>query len=116
VKVSYVQIYKEQVYDLLNIASFRGGGNAQRSSSAGLRMRWSRNQQFYLENVYKCECKSAHEVLALYQSGINNKVSAVCDAVLRDVNLAWSRVICLNLSADMVYSLAPLCSLWRATK
>lgn len=37
-------------------------------------MRWSRNRQFYLENVYQFECSTADEAMDLYQLGINNKV------------------------------------------
>uniref|UniRef100_A0A061SPL9 Kinesin-like protein n=1 Tax=Tetraselmis sp. GSL018 TaxID=582737 RepID=A0A061SPL9_9CHLO len=80
VGVSYVQIYREQVYDLLNPALAREGVRASNPSEQvagpGLRMRWSHNQQFYLENMYKCECSTAAEVLELYQKGVHNKVMA----------------------------------------
>mmetsp|Transcript_39841 Transcript_39841/g.94654 ORF Transcript_39841/g.94654 Transcript_39841/m.94654 type:complete len:260 (+) Transcript_39841:169-948(+) len=79
VGVSYVQIYREQVYDLLNPALAREGVRASNPSEQvagpGLRMRWSHNQQFYLENMYKCECSTAAEVLELYQKGVHNKVA-----------------------------------------
>jgi hypothetical protein len=72
---SFVQIYREQVYDLLNVASLaaspaaqpqpqqqagglRGGpGRALPWRPGGglggpLRMRWSREQDFHLENLF----------------------------------------------------------------
>ena len=81
--VSYVQIYKETVYDLLNPAVNRGapqqGGGAAGTSGfranpragtfggggtlpPGLRMRWSRGEEFYLEGVWTAECTTAEQV------------------------------------------------------
>ncbi len=65
VRVSFVQLYKEQVYDLLNAGTFAGagpgkprapGGNNRSAASNGLgkplHLRWSKAQEFYLENLF----------------------------------------------------------------
>eukprot|EP00927_Polykrikos_kofoidii_P065271 TRINITY_DN61052_c0_g1_i1.p1 TRINITY_DN61052_c0_g1~~TRINITY_DN61052_c0_g1_i1.p1 ORF type:complete len:1076 (-),score=159.44 TRINITY_DN61052_c0_g1_i1:136-3363(-) len=72
VKVSFLQIYKENVYDLLNVA-----GQARGDEGASLRMRWdSVKGQFFLENLFEYECTSADEVLDHYAAGVRNKKMA----------------------------------------
>ncbi|GAX73258.1 hypothetical protein CEUSTIGMA_g712.t1 [Chlamydomonas eustigma] len=63
VRCSYVQIYKEQAYDLLNPTSILSAMGPQHhnkqqqhgpgGSSGALRMRWSKAEDFYLENLFK---------------------------------------------------------------
>ncbi|KAG1655965.1 hypothetical protein FOA52_009392 [Chlamydomonas sp. UWO 241] len=99
VRCSYVQIYKEQAYDLLNPTSSMMGpdghqitvpankkqpgwhtGAASTQALLGmpgaLRMRWTKNADFYLENLFKVECNSADEALDLFRSGCANKIMA----------------------------------------
>eukprot|EP00798_Chlamydomonas_sp_ICE-L_P027733 gene27733-7379_t len=95
VKCSFVQIYKEQVYDLLNPlalnnpvngkqqkepAGFGQGKRVNPGAPAGfsgaLRMRWSKTEDFYLENLFKCECQTAEELMDMFKSGVTNKVMA----------------------------------------
>jgi hypothetical protein len=67
-RCSYVQIYKEQAYDLLNPTSIlvtpsgqqqqqapqrQQGGGHPGAMSGSLRMRWSKSEDFYLENLFK---------------------------------------------------------------
>eukprot|EP00798_Chlamydomonas_sp_ICE-L_P004752 gene4752-34501_t len=91
-------IYKEQVYDLLNPLSLvtpgqggsQAGGKQQQPAGFGgkrvagqppgftgaLRMRWSKTQDFYLENLFKCECQGAEELMNIFKSGVTNKIMA----------------------------------------
>lgn len=98
VKCSYVQIYKEQAYDLLNPTSLMAGPGGEPPSpnivrgktlqkewnerdtgglnQGALRMRWSKQEDFYLENLFKVEVGTADEALSLFRAGVSNKVMA----------------------------------------
>lgn len=83
VRASFVQLYKEQAYDLLNptpLALMNGPARptkpgAPPAPGGALRMRWSKVEEFYLENLFKVECSSPEEVMAAFKSGVANKVS-----------------------------------------
>ena len=64
---TYVQIYKESIYDLLNPAQIK---------PPGLRLRWNKQEEFYVENLFMHPCYSFNEVLAHYNSGLKNKIMA----------------------------------------
>ena len=68
--VSYLQIYQEKIYDLLNPAQ------SKQINGPGLKMRWNKLDIFTVENLYTFECKTPEEVLALFNYGIKNKVVA----------------------------------------
>lgn len=73
VKVSFLQIYNERIFDLLNPAKDLGIGEEDR----GLRLRWEENkQQFYVENLFEYECATADDVLKHYCNGVRNKQMA----------------------------------------
>jgi hypothetical protein len=61
VRCSFCQIYQEQVYDLLVKQ------DASASSNSGLRVRWDSQRDFYVENLYTFECKTASEAIRLYR-------------------------------------------------
>jgi len=69
---SYLQIYKEKIYDLLNKSHVKGVTN----DGPGLKLKWNKNDIFSVENLYTFECKSVEDVMALYHFGIKNKVVA----------------------------------------
>jgi hypothetical protein len=65
--VSYLQIYNEKVYDLLNpnsVQPHKKGGD-----HAGLRIRWTKKDQFVVENLYVFETETYTEVLDLFKYG-----------------------------------------------
>ena len=85
VSVSYVQIYKEQAYDLLTLGAAAGAaggeggasdGSRRRPAGAGLRMRWTRQAGFYLEGLSEHPVADADEVMALFHRGVAAKVMA----------------------------------------
>lgn len=79
--VSYLQIYNEKVFDLLNpsqnvpIQKTRGG-TQNLDAQQGLRIRWTKKDQFVVENLYIFEANSSKEVLDLYKYGSRNRVLA----------------------------------------
>lgn len=66
VYVTYIQIYKENIYDLLNPAH----------SKAGMKIRWNKHEEFYVENVFMHPCHSAQEVMTYFHAGLKNKIMA----------------------------------------
>ena len=86
VLVSFVQVYKEQVLDLLNPSLPDGPGGAMR----GLRLRWSVARDFYAENLFVEEAADAGAALALFESGVRHKRMAETR-----MNAASSRSHCL---------------------
>ena len=81
VECSYLQIYKEKVYDLLNKSHLK----RLVEDGPGLKLKLVKDV-FTVENLYTFECKSAEDVLALYQFGLKNRVTAS-----HDMNNASSR-------------------------
>eukprot|EP00826_Nyctotherus_ovalis_P040255 TRINITY_DN3946_c0_g2_i2.p2 TRINITY_DN3946_c0_g2~~TRINITY_DN3946_c0_g2_i2.p2 ORF type:complete len:161 (-),score=48.13 TRINITY_DN3946_c0_g2_i2:41-523(-) len=60
---SYLQIYNEKIYDLLNSSSLQAD-----PSSPGLKLRY-KDGSFTVENLYAFECRSEDDVHALLQFG-----------------------------------------------
>jgi hypothetical protein len=69
--VSFLQIYSEKVFDLLNPSNL----NAKKDSK-GLRIRWNKKDQFMVENLFIFEWATEDEVLDLFHFGIKNKIVA----------------------------------------
>ena len=67
---SYLQVYKEKIFDLLNKAQLK----RLATDGPGLKLKWNKSDLFSVENLYTFECKSPDDVLALYHFGIRNKV------------------------------------------
>ena len=77
--VSFLQIYNEKVFDLLNpqiVAGPNKKGGSSLDGQAGLRIRWTKKDQFVVENLYVFETANAREVLDLYKYGARNRVLA----------------------------------------
>jgi kinesin family protein 4/21/27 len=45
-------------------------------ATGGLRLRWNSEEQFSVENLFVCECKSADEVMDFFRMGVRNRVTA----------------------------------------
>lgn len=79
---SFLQIYNEKVFDLLNPSSVNGITALRKTSNTfdkdaqGLRIRWTKKDQFVVENLYVFECQSAEEALKLFKFGSQNKILA----------------------------------------
>lgn len=79
---SFLQIYNEKIFDLLNPVQMSKVSQA----SAGLRLRWKQKDEFTVENLFIFECKTAEEVIEHFHSGIKNRMVAS-----HKLNLASSR-------------------------
>ncbi|OQR98315.1 Kinesin motor domain containing protein, partial [Achlya hypogyna] len=82
VKCSFVQIYNEQILDLLN--------PSLSATSKSLRLRWASNEEFYVENLIINECSNADEMLGKFQDGVKQKIMAS-----HNLNAASSRSHCI---------------------
>lgn len=77
-----MQIYNEKVFDLLNpssvggLTALRKTTNAFDKDQSGLRIRWTKKDQFVVENLYVFECQTAAEALKLFKFGSANKILA----------------------------------------
>lgn len=61
--MSYLQIYNEKVFDLLNPSSVSGLTAVKKpqlgdKDMQGLRIRWTKKDQFVVENLYVFECQT----------------------------------------------------------
>lgn len=68
---SYLQVYKEKIYDLLNKSHMK----RLVTEGPGLKLKLVKDI-FTVENLYTFECRSAEDVLALYHFGLKNRVTA----------------------------------------
>ena len=69
VHCSYLQVYKERIYDLLNKSHLK----RIVTDGPGLKLKLIKDI-FTVENLYTFECRSAEDILALYHFGIKNKI------------------------------------------
>ncbi len=67
---SYLQIYNERIFDLLNPAQLSQG-----TDSMGLKLRY-KSGAFTVDNLYTFECKTEKDVFDLFHFGLQNRVVA----------------------------------------
>ena len=68
---SFLQIYNEKIYDLLNPIQYAEDSFAY----SGLKIRFKKGN-FSVENLYKFECKSRKDVYDLFHFGLSNRIVA----------------------------------------
>ena len=73
ISCSFLQIYNEKVFDLLNAKSLKGKSKMHQT---GLKIRWSKAEQFVVENLFVFRCNDAEHAIQLYNKGIKNKIVA----------------------------------------
>lgn len=97
ISCSFLQIYNEKVFDLLNAALLKKQ-TTKPGQDQGLRIRWNKNEQFTVENLYVFKCDSPEHALQLYNKGVKNKIVAS-----HNLNQASSRSHCIfTLTLDIV--------------
>ena len=67
---SYMQIYKERIYDLLNKSHVKGVV----SDGPGLKLKWNPFDVYTVENLFNFQCSTEKEILRLFHFGLKNKV------------------------------------------
>jgi len=82
IQVSFLQLYNEKIYDLLNREMFKPvkAGKAKGAMSfafnrgeEGLKLKWNQYDVYTVENLLNVECESVDEILHLFHYGISNK-------------------------------------------
>ena len=64
IQASYIEIYNENVYDLLN------------NNSATLAVRWTADRGFFVENLLIVDCVVPDDALAVLAEGVRNRTTA----------------------------------------
>lgn len=80
INVSFMQIYNEKIYDLLNGSFFRKKaasatfGAANSSEPPGLKLKWNHYDVYTVENLFTYEVSTYEQVLDLFHLGLKNKI------------------------------------------
>ncbi|XP_071502620.1 uncharacterized protein [Diadema antillarum] len=85
---SYLEIYNEQVKDLLNL-----------TGRDSLQVRWSKDKGFYVENLFVVECEILDDMLAVLEEGMSQKAIAT-----NNVNEHSSRshtIMTINIDTEL---------------
>ena len=82
VKCSFLQLYNERVMDLLNPSSMQ--------MKEGLRIRYTRDDHFNVENLFIFDCDTAEQVRELFFLGTKHKIMGT-----HQMNIQSSRSHCL---------------------
>lgn len=102
---SFLQIYNEKVFDLLNqstLTTFAGGkkgasADMPNKQQQGLRIRWTKKDQFVVENLFVFECQTAEEALELFRLGSKNRILASHN--LNDLSSRSHTIFCMTIES-----------------
>ena len=72
INVSFMQLYNEKIYDLLNREMFKGRKNSV--IGEGLKLKWNKYDVYTVENLLTVEIDEVEEILHLFHYGIQNKI------------------------------------------
>jgi len=70
---SYLQIYNEKIFDLLNPAI--NVQDTNEFNNSGLRLRWTKEDQFQVENLFTYEIENPKQAIELYNFGCQNRIT-----------------------------------------
>lgn len=94
---SYIQLYNEKIYDLLNTDTYKRrllkkklGSIGVMEGVPGLRMKWTPTEDVVIENLFSFDCPSPEDALLLFWRGLKNKMMAS-----HRLNSASSRSHCI---------------------
>lgn len=98
VSCSYIQLYNEKIYDLLNSDTYKrrllkkklGTSIGVMDGVPGLRMKWTPTEDVVIENLFSFDCPSPEDALLLFWKGLKNKMMAS-----HRLNSASSRSHCI---------------------
>lgn len=74
ISVSFLQIYNERIFDLLNPSSLNP--KTLGSNVGGLRLRWNKDEEFSVENLFVFECKNSEELIKYFLLGLKNRINS----------------------------------------
>uniref|UniRef100_T1IXE1 Kinesin-like protein n=1 Tax=Strigamia maritima TaxID=126957 RepID=T1IXE1_STRMM len=89
IHASFLEIYNEQVIDLLNPGSQR----------KYLQVRWARGKGFYVENLFIIECVELDDVMAVMEEGLKNRQVAPNNA--NDYSSRSHCILTLNIAIEI---------------
>lgn len=70
---SYIQLYNEKIYDLLNSDSYKSQ-NKRLEGVQGLKLKWQPNDEVMVENMFCFECPTVEEGFRYFWKGLKNKM------------------------------------------
>lgn len=78
INVSFMQIYNEKIYDLLNGSFYRKKNlmtfGSNQGGPAGLKLKWNTYDVYTVENLFTYECTAYEQAMDLFHFGLKNKI------------------------------------------
>jgi hypothetical protein len=81
INVSFMQLYNERIYDLLNGSMFRVGRKNYQANFGGpqgdpqgLKLKWNTYDVYTVENLFTYECTEYQQIMDLFHFGLKNKI------------------------------------------
>jgi hypothetical protein len=88
ISCSYIQLYNEKIFDLLNTDAYKRKTSTK--LQPGLKLKWTPNDDAVIENLYCFECQNVEECMKQFWKGLKNKMMAA-----HRINNASSRSHCV---------------------